>query len=120
MIALQFAAKRLHRQVLVDDPCNTGLEHGLRCPVISPAVTAHLTKRIEQTTGQQRGDLPISHVQFLRQQCHTLSAVRLVGTLKSTVFGFFSDYFQFSLTFASEFADNSADSMRIKLNCETI
>ena len=34
-IALQFAAKPLHRRMLLDDPCNTDLEHGLQRMVLS-------------------------------------------------------------------------------------
>ena len=55
-IALQFAAKPLRRRMLLDDPCNTELEHGLQRTVLSPAATAQVTKRIEQTTGRQRGE----------------------------------------------------------------
>ena len=56
MIALQFAAKPLHRRMLLDDPCNTDLEHGLQRTVLSPTATAQVTERIEQTTGRQRGE----------------------------------------------------------------
>ena len=42
--------------MLLDDPCNTDLEHGRQRTVVSPAATAKVTKRIEQTTGRKRGE----------------------------------------------------------------
>ena len=73
MIALQFAAKPLHRRMLLDDPCNTDLEHGLQRTVLSPTATAQVTKRIEHTTGRQRGE---HHFQALQVALYSSSVLQ--------------------------------------------